>query len=588
MTLKAVDPIDITEAVLTASDIPEPDTASGEVEWEDASFVDLFSSYSVTHRLDSYGTNIIRSGKNGIFVSNDNGISYSNPFTSLTYGCCVDREDHNVMYFTTASAVYKSTDGGANFSLLTIPSVRGILWAVSSMGSRVVVVGGVGVCLVSNDSGSSFSLVSIGAESTKLTDVDINNVYTLACDIHGNVYYSYDNHSSWTKIATGYTGELYSVAHHNGYSFISGQKGFLSVSTDAGTTWTTITTHLPYSKHIYEIATSESGYLCIPGRVSGALVSTDLGATWIEMNGGADQAAGIVTINDECVLSDGYLLGGHISRYPIYRVGDKRIQASQHRKYQCLVAFNQDSPMDGATKDASATWIDIGPTNKWAMFDDKTTTQTIGGAQWSVEFETDRYVDTLAVIGSAGLSSCLIQAWDASESLIYSESITPMDTAAIIGPFANASDDFFYKPSFYVDDLDSQGKPFRINLTFNADTSSSVGAVVFGAAIELGDCISGTRNEKLDYSRQEYDEFGELTYIERPVVNLSYFNVLSDKYLSGVISRFFDFIRKKNTLWIANVGDSQEIITYGRIQQDPLTFDMPTKINYNVTVRGSI
>jgi hypothetical protein len=34
MTLKAVDPIDITEAVLTASDIPEPDLLVGESEWQ--------------------------------------------------------------------------------------------------------------------------------------------------------------------------------------------------------------------------------------------------------------------------------------------------------------------------------------------------------------------------------------------------------------------------------------------------------------------------------------------------------------------------------------------------------------------------
>ncbi|AGN34324.1 hypothetical protein VPSG_00005 [Vibrio phage pYD38-B] len=33
MSLKVVDPIEVTEAVLTASDIPEPDTARGEVEW---------------------------------------------------------------------------------------------------------------------------------------------------------------------------------------------------------------------------------------------------------------------------------------------------------------------------------------------------------------------------------------------------------------------------------------------------------------------------------------------------------------------------------------------------------------------------
>ena len=39
MSMKLMNPIDVTEAVLTASDIAEPDTLQGEAEWTDAGWL---------------------------------------------------------------------------------------------------------------------------------------------------------------------------------------------------------------------------------------------------------------------------------------------------------------------------------------------------------------------------------------------------------------------------------------------------------------------------------------------------------------------------------------------------------------------
>lgn len=564
MTLKVVDPIDITEAVLTASDIPEPDAASGEVEWEG----------EATRFLEI--TEIMPAGYNfSVGINYVSGYGY--------FAAVRNSSDPNLW----AIARY---DESFNFHSVTPVSV--------SFGGSPRVVG----FSYSQNTGLFTMFWRQHAGSWlfyyQKYDVDLNlslsetNIANMTNDI-------LTSNPGLTPISMCQSGDFIycSVNLPTGEPFVGGD--FLYKLNPDGSSVSSV-----QSSFSGQVANDQSGGFFLVGNTEKTIYAYNYSSSLSLLSSNALRSYPTTTGKWRIGFSGGVLAlveeagdGSMLTLTPFsetftnlgsYKKGDEVIVSSVHRKYRCLVSETFEYPVDGATEDASATWIDIGPTNKWAMFDEKTTTQTIGGDQWSVEFETDRYVDTLSVIGSAGLSSCLIQAWDASESLIYSQSIIPIDTAAMIGPFANASDDVFYKPSFYVDDLDSQGKPFRINLTFNADTSSSVGAVVFGAAIELGDCISGTRNEKLDYSRQEYDQFGELTYIQRPVVNLSYFNVLSDKYLSGVISRFFDLIRKKNTLWIANVGDSQEIITYGRIQQDPLTFDMPTKINYNVTVRGSI
>lgn len=48
-----------------------------------------------------------------------------------------------------------------------------------------------------------------------------------------------------------------------------------------------------------------------------------------------------------------------------YAVGDVVIRTTTHRKYECQIA-GVDSTIP---ENAPARWLDIGPTNKWAMFD---------------------------------------------------------------------------------------------------------------------------------------------------------------------------------------------------------------------------
>ena len=50
-----------------------------------------------------------------------------------------------------------------------------------------------------------------------------------------------------------------------------------------------------------------------------------------------------------------------------YALGDKVILTSTHRVYESLQAANTNH---NPTEAASTWWLDIGPTNRWAMFDD--------------------------------------------------------------------------------------------------------------------------------------------------------------------------------------------------------------------------
>ena len=47
-----------------------------------------------------------------------------------------------------------------------------------------------------------------------------------------------------------------------------------------------------------------------------------------------------------------------------YAVGTRVILATTHRRYEALATSTNVSPSTDPTK-----WLDLGPTNRWAMFD---------------------------------------------------------------------------------------------------------------------------------------------------------------------------------------------------------------------------
>lgn len=78
-----------------------------------------------------------------------------------------------------------------------------------------------------------------------------------------------------------------------------------------------------------------------------------------------------------------------------YQIDAEVIRTSTHRKYECQVAgVDATAPENNKTK-----WLDVGPTNKWAMFDNLRSQQTrkLGSMEVTITRKTN--VDSLALLG---------------------------------------------------------------------------------------------------------------------------------------------------------------------------------------------
>jgi pimeloyl-ACP methyl ester carboxylesterase len=96
-----------------------------------------------------------------------------------------------------------------------------------------------------------------------------------------------------------------------------------------------------------------------------------------------------------------------------YAVGARVILTATHRRYEALAASTNVSPSTDPTK-----WLDLGPTNRWAMFDARVGTATSRAASLQVGLAPGA-IDALALIEALGYPRAHLVGHDWGASAAY-------------------------------------------------------------------------------------------------------------------------------------------------------------------------
>jgi len=85
-----------------------------------------------------------------------------------------------------------------------------------------------------------------------------------------------------------------------------------------------------------------------------------------------------------------------------YAAGDTVSSAAYHRVYESLQAGNLNHAVPVPPETENSYWIDIGPTNKWAMLDLSRNTQTVIASPLTVEVAPGERINAVAALGLEG------------------------------------------------------------------------------------------------------------------------------------------------------------------------------------------
>ncbi|QKJ67487.1 hypothetical protein HQN60_12650 [Deefgea piscis] len=288
-------------------------------------------------------------------------------------------------------------------------------------------------------------------------------------------------------------------------------------------------------------------------------------------------------------LSDAALSSSSVPEndYPVwaaataYIVGQRVIRTQTHRIYE-RVAAGTTAALPEVDK---LNWIDVGPTNRWAMFDQVNSTKTVKAGSIVVEITPAKVVNTVALL-NVEAETVLIELIDLVDGLVYSRQIQMLDNGIVTSWWQWCFAPIKRKSMVILTDLPAYGTA-KIRLTItNSAGNVTLGTAIVGAQVEFGEGIEmGAKAGIQDFSRKERDQWGNFVLTER---NFAKRGVWQMKVLNTQIDGLMDYLstlRAKPCLWIGAEQYNATVI-YGFFKEFDIVIAYANLSECNLEIEG--
>ena len=216
-----------------------------------------------------------------------------------------------------------------------------------------------------------------------------------------------------------------------------------------------------------------------------------------------------------------------------YALGARVIKAATHRIYESAAAGNIGNDPAGV----SGKWLDVGPTNRWAMFDQALGSVTSADGSIVVTLDPDAAINAVALL-DVDAATVRVQAAG------YDRTLAPVARPGMV--------------TF----LDMPPTATPVTVTISGSGAVSVGTLMLGTLVGLGTTEISPTAGITDYSRKETDDFGDVIVVERAwAKRMSVRALLRTDALDTVAGRI-TAVRARPCLWIGDEG-TEAVTIYG-------------------------
>jgi len=191
------------------------------------------------------------------------------------------------------------------------------------------------------------------------------------------------------------------------------------------------------------------------------------------------------------------------------------------RVYESLVAGNLGNPLPVLPETTTTKWVDVGPTNKWAMFDLASNTQTVhhqlgvDGASMTVTFAPGERINTLGLTGLVANSVTVTATSVFGGGTVYGPKTIDLNRRVVNDGYEYAFYPFSTWPATALFDLPAYSD-IIVTVTLNS-TSGNVkcGSCIVGTYMYLGAAQYGAENDGMNFSTITRDAYGNATLVPR-------------------------------------------------------------------------
>jgi hypothetical protein len=214
--------------------------------------------------------------------------------------------------------------------------------------------------------------------------------------------------------------------------------------------------------------------------------------------------------------------------------------------YRSLLASNTNHLPNAV---GSTWWVEVGPSNQFAMFDEQVNTKTVNATTEFFATVSTGLIDSVFLANLSG-DTVRIQVTDGfGGPLVYSEERN------LSGELAEDWYEYFFSDPLVIKTqvLFSGIPPFgNAHVTVFVDgPTPSIGLCVFGRTSYIGATEYGASTGIIDYSRKETDDFGEVTFVRRNFSKRMDVKLWLPNSKHNFVQRLLYDIRARPVVWFA-------------------------------------
>lgn len=263
-----------------------------------------------------------------------------------------------------------------------------------------------------------------------------------------------------------------------------------------------------------------------------------------------------------------------------YGIGDT---ATYNRKvYESLEAANTgNQPDENPTK-----WLDTGYENRWRMFDNTISSQSVRNGQIIVELTPGQLVTSVSLF-NVSAESVNVRMVDPNAHEVYNQTMVLLDNSEVVDWWT-----YWFSPIVRRTDVVFQGLPAytqaKIIITIEAGAADAkVGETVIGVEKVIGKTLWGVGLGIVDFSVKNTDSFGNITVVRRRNSDVVEFPVVVDTDNIYQIRKLLKSILGVPTVFIGSL-DRPETYVFGYYQDSRVVMEGPDKSALSLDVQSLV
>lgn len=271
-----------------------------------------------------------------------------------------------------------------------------------------------------------------------------------------------------------------------------------------------------------------------------------------------------------------------------YTVGQRVFSAATHTIYEATTAAsNTNKDPDQAVN--AAFWTTVGATNRWRMFDQKSTSQTSRVGTLTFTVNPGSVFNGFGLVNVTGADTVRLLQTDPVSGTVYDQTTSLRAPPSSADYYDYCFDAVEVKDYFVATDLPTFSSS-SVAVTLTASNGTSVvgcGAALIGKVYSIGNGVQyGARIGITDYSKKKVNSFGDMEFVEGAFSSKASFQMWVDKNDVESVKKLLSSVRAIPCLYQGTEFYGRATLVYGAYKDWEITISYFDVSMLNIELEG--